>query len=140
MEYKTEGERVMEELISQLNVTVSDRYNEDAIMGHMFCPECGQKFYQVEVGGPEWSVCRASDMKPFKEPSRLMCYKDKHGRHLVIDITLCDCGEPIHGFAIDEGCFPDKGYQFSNQDFLPSKQVWGDECDIKNKPELKVIK
>ena len=140
MDYKTEWERAVDDLAEKVEIKVLGKYNKDAIMGHMFCPNCGQKFYQVEEGGPEWSVCRASDMKPFKKPSRLMCHRNENGEHLIIDIRLCDCGEPIHGFAIDEGCFPDKGYQFNNKDFLPSGQVWEKECGIKNKPELKIIK
>jgi hypothetical protein len=139
MDYKTEWEQTFENVASDFKVKILDKYSEDAIMGHMFCPKCGQKFYQVEEGGPEWNVCH-TDMKPFKKVSRLMCYKNKNGDHLIIDITLCDCGEPIHGFAIDEGWFQENGDKFSNQDFLPSRQVWEDECDIKNKPELKIIK
>ena len=142
MDYKTEWERTIEEMKSEFVMNITNEYRKEEIMGEMLCPRCGQKFFQVEEGGPEWNVCRASDMKPFEKTTRLMGPRNDNGEHLIIDITLCDCGEPIHGFAIDEGWFHGSEEEFDNQDFLPSKQVWERECGIKlkPKPKLRIVK
>lgn len=119
MEYTTREEGIMDSLASACELTVVP-FNKDSIQDEWNCPKCGQLIYMVEEGGPESTVIRASDMEWLSNVKRMITNGTKNGSHLILDITLCDCGEPVYVRSWDEG-YTGAKYGLSNMDFCPEE-------------------